>query len=157
MLKRTSLLLCGVVGSLCFSNVSFAESIEGLWLTENERAAIRLYVCKTDQICGDIAWIIKGGMQYDEHNEDPSKRSNPLCGMQIMHSFVKDPDQEKRWEDGKIYKADDGDFYDAYMVEKPENKLKLRGYAGITLFGKTQMWTRVSEDDYPPCTVPANE
>lgn len=157
MLRRTSLLLCGVVGGLCFSNVSYAESIEGLWLTENERAAIRLYVCEGDHICGDIEWIIDGGMQFDENNEEPSKRSTPLCGMQIMHSFVKDLDQDKRWEDGQIYKADDGDFYDAYMIEKPDNKLKLRGYAGISLFGKTQMWTRVSVEDYPRCISPLAE
>jgi hypothetical protein len=32
--------------------------------------------------------------------------------------------------------------------------MKVRGYVGFALFGKSQVWTRVSPADYPPCTPP---
>lgn len=153
-LKNTSFLLCSLLGHMTFSMTAQA-GVEGLWLTENKRSAIHLYSCEETKICGDIAWIIDDGMQFDTKNPDESKRDTPLCGMTILHSFVNDPKNTRRWKDGTVYKADEGDMYDAYFVEKSESSIKFRGYAGISLFGKTQMWTRVSEEDYPQCTIPA--
>lgn len=124
-----------------------ASSAEGYWLTENERAVIHTFEC--DQgLCGNIHWIIEGGMQYDVKNVDEAKRSTPMCGLQILWGFEKDGSD---WDNGNIYKADDGDIYSANITLKDENTLSLRGYIGIPLFGKSQKWTRVSADNYASC------
>jgi len=125
----------------------------GLWLTENERSAIRVERCG-DRLCGRVAWIIEGGMQYDSENPDESLRDRPMCGLEILRGLEQDPDDPEDWEDGEVYKADEGDTYDADLTVKGPDRLKVRGYVGISLFGKSQIWRRVSEADYPPCTPP---
>ena len=125
-------------------------SAEGYWLTENKRAVIHTYECEQG-LCGNIHWIIEGGMQYDTKNPEETKRSTPMCGLKIIWGFEKDDDE---WENGKIYKADDGDVYSADIELKDENTLSLRGYIGIPLFGKSQIWSRVSPDEYKKCKAP---
>jgi uncharacterized protein (DUF2147 family) len=123
----------------------------GYWLTENQRSVIKVEPCKDnrDLVCGHIHWIIKDGMQYDSKNPDESKRNNPMCGLQLMYGFKQQ--DAANWVDGKIYKADEGDTYNATLQLLPTDKLIVRGYVGMPLFGKSQTWTPVSEKNYPRC------
>lgn len=127
----------------------------GLWLTENQRSVIELYQCKSGEplLCGKIAWIIDGGMQFDTKNPDSSKHKRPLCGMTIVSNLKMS--SPTFWTGGKVYKADEGDTYDANMTILSSDSVELRGYVGISMFGKTQKWKRVSAKDYPPCKAPA--
>lgn len=128
----------------------------GLWLTKNERSAIRISHCEDDKekLCGHIAWIIEGGMQYDSENPDENLRKRPMCGLQILRSFDQNSKDPNKWEDGKIYKADDGDLYNANLEMIGMDRLRVHGYVGIPLFGKTQVWNRVAPEDYPKCKPP---
>jgi uncharacterized protein (DUF2147 family) len=125
----------------------------GYWLTENERAVI--YVKNCDQgLCGSIHWIIEGGMQFDEFNPDINRRQDPLCRRQIMSGFSQGAQNLNYWSGGEIYKADEGDTYDANLTVLSEDKMKVRGYIGISLLGKSQTWTRVSNNNYKQCRQP---
>lgn len=128
----------------------------GLWLTENKRSAIKVMKCEENpnEICGKIAWIIDGGMQYDTENPDESLRGRPMCGIKILKGFEQAKNSPEKWRDGKIYKADEGDMYTASLTVLGEDKMRVRGYIGIPLFGKSQIWKKVYQKDYPPC-VPA--
>lgn len=131
-----------------------AGSVEGLWLTENKRSVIEVKQCG-NFMCGNVHWIIEGGMQFDEKNPDAARRSTPMCGLQIISGLKNDDDsgvERDEWEDGKIYKADEGDTYDADIELRDDGTLKVEGYMGISLLGKSQTWTRVNEADYPKCT-----
>ncbi len=122
----------------------------GLWLTENKRAVVKIDHCG-NSLCGKVAWIIEGGMQKDSKNPDATKRDTPMCGLPLLYGFVQNPKNAKVWESGKIYKADEGDVYNATISVTSADQLYLRGYVGIPLFGKTQYWSRVSAKDYPAC------
>ncbi|PZP55386.1 MAG: DUF2147 domain-containing protein [Micavibrio aeruginosavorus] len=122
----------------------------GLWLTENKRSVIEIKKCPQG-LCGNIHWIIQGGMQTDSKNPNEAKRNTPMCGLPILWGFTQNPKNLKVWESGKIYKADEGDVYNATVSVIDANKLYLRGYVGIPLLGKTQYWTRVAAKDYPGC------
>ena len=132
-----------------------AKAPTGLWLTENKRSVIELFQCKAGEplMCGRIAWIIEGGMQFDTKNPDASKHKTPLCGMTILSGLRME--SPGKWVDGKVYKADEGDMYDAKMTVLSDEKLEMRGFAGLSMFGKTQTWTRVSAKDYPRCKTPS--
>ncbi|MEM9469921.1 MAG: DUF2147 domain-containing protein, partial [Pseudomonadota bacterium] len=124
---------------------------EGLWLTQNERSAIRVEKCE-EGLCGTIAWIIEGGMQHDTKNPDPALRGQPMCGLKIMSGLEQDKKNTNRWSGGKIYKADEGDNYQVNLEYKSSDMVEVRGYVGFSLIGKSQNWTRVSAADYPQCT-----
>ncbi len=124
------------------------HSPAGYWLTENGRSVIAIKPCP-EGYCGFIHWIIEGGMQFDEKNEDPALRHRSLCGMRIMWGFKQQ--NANNWIDGHIYKADDGDLYNATLQTLPKGTLLVRGYVGMPLFGKSQVWQPVSAADYPHC------
>jgi uncharacterized protein (DUF2147 family) len=122
----------------------------GLWLTENQRSVIDLHQCPgSKELCGKIHWIIKDGMQFDTKNPDESKHTRPMCGLTILTGLKMN--QDGTWSGGKVYKADEGDTYDAKLEVLSPTKLEMRGFAGISMFGKTQTWTKVSGKDYPRC------
>lgn len=130
------------------ANAETPDPATGLWLTQNERSVIEVKPC--DQgLCGDIYWIIEGGMQTDSNNPDESKRQTPMCGLPILWGFEKE--QAGVWEDGNIYKADDGDLYSADLEIQEDGTLKVRGYLGVSWLGKTQVWNRVSASNYKQC------
>lgn len=145
--KITQGILCAIT-FFAFSQVAWAGNVGGFWLTENKRAVIEIEET-ANSITGYIHWIIEGGQQKDIHNPDPSLRDDPLCGLGIIWGF--DPDGKDRWDNGKIYKADDGDIYHANVELLSGNELKLRGHIGISLIGKSQILTRVDPKNYPKC------
>lgn len=135
------------------ANAKEAYNPIGLWLTENERSAIQVENCG-DKLCGYIAWIIDGGMQIDAKNPEEKLQGQPMCGLQIMQGLQQSESNANKWDDGKIYKADDGDIYDASLKMNDADNLTVRGYMGISLLGKSQKWKRVRASDYPQCKKP---
>ncbi|MGE4313908.1 MAG: DUF2147 domain-containing protein [Pseudobdellovibrionaceae bacterium] len=150
----TFLLTCLTLTVGAFSSSAFAQTTpdaEGYWLTENQRAVVKTEHCNGNQLCGKIHWIIEGGMQTDSKNPDEALRNRPMCGLEILNGFTQNRNNPKGWEGGHIYKADDGDIYNATVTIKDDSHLWLRGYVGLPIFGKSQTWTRVNPDDYKQC------
>jgi len=50
---------------------------------------------------------------------------------------------KNRWVKGKIYDPDNGKTYSCKM-KLVDNELKVRGFIGISLFGRTTVWTKKS-------------
>lgn len=124
------------------------DPVEGYWLTQTKRSVILIEKCQ-DSLCGWVYWLAPDAMSHDDKNPDEAKRSRPMCGLPIIWGFEKDGVGE--WEDGKIYKADDGDLYDAKMEILDDGNLKVRGYMGISMLGKSQVWTPADPKNYPKC------
>jgi len=60
----------------------------------------------------------------------------------IVRGLSKDGDE---WTDGKILDPKNGKLYKCYISLENENKLKLRGYIGFSLIGRTEYWYRVGK------------
>lgn len=145
-------LMMAAVPAMAQTQGKAAPSPLGLWLTENGRSVIEVRPCKNDTalVCGRIHWIIDGGMKFDEKNPDIAQRANPMCGLQILTGFKLQ--DGANWIDGKIYKADEGDIYNATIQMLPTGKMLVRGYIGMPLFGRSQTWTRVTGVEHKKCT-----
>src|SRR5271170_6989563 len=87
----------------------------------------------------------EGKQKLDIHNPDPSKRERPIVGLVFMSGFSRKSDM--RWEDGTIYDPKTGNTYSGSMeLEGPET-IKVRGFVGISLIGRTDVWTRVRSSE----------
>ncbi|MBG7612298.1 DUF2147 domain-containing protein [Polaribacter sp. BAL334] len=66
-------------------------------------------------------------------------KNKPILGLNILTGLEKDGDE---WSGGKILDPRNGKVYKCYIKLETENKLKIRGFIGFSLIGKTAYWTR---------------
>jgi uncharacterized protein (DUF2147 family) len=81
-----------------------------------------------------------GNVKVDKNNPDEAKKKTPLLGLQNLRNFVYDG--EKKWIDGQIYDPENGSDYSCKMELIDNNTLEVRGFIGISLFGRTDVWKR---------------
>lgn len=136
-------------GTGLFAQTFHADDIVGKWLNEEGTAQVEIY--KTgNQFFGKIVWLktpndsITGLPRTDKENPDPALQSKPLLGLVNLTGFVFDEDE---WEDGQIYDPKNGKTYSCYMKfeDESKSKLKIRGFIGISLLGRTTYWTPVKD------------
>jgi uncharacterized protein (DUF2147 family) len=79
------------------------------------------------------------------NNPDKKLKSRTTLGVENLKNFIYNAD-DNEWNKGEIYNPNNGSTYDCYMwFEKNNyNVLKIRGYLGISLIGRTTTWTRSS-------------
>ena len=115
----------------------------GVWLAtgdSGEKGHVKIYECD-DRLCGKLVWSSKPEAR-DINNPDETERDRLLLGRDIFTGLR--PDGENFWDDGLIYDSTTGKTWNFNITVLPGNdRLKLRGYWGISLFGQTRTWTRV--------------
>ena len=68
-----------------------------------------------------------------------SKKGQKIKGLVIIEDIKKDGDE---YNDGTILDPENGKEYKCYLELEEPNKLKVRGYLGFSLLGRTQYWIR---------------
>jgi uncharacterized protein (DUF2147 family) len=141
-----------------------ADSVVGIWLTEGGKSKVQV-VRSGSGFVGRIIWLrepnytpadrngylhdksdseyrqLLGKPKRDGLNPDESKRTRPVLGLAVLNGFKYSGDGV--WESGTIYNPEDGKTYNCKMTLQG-TRLDVRGFIGISLFGKTTAWTRVS-------------
>jgi len=157
---RDALILLGLLGAFMPSSVLItsafanpvADDIHGLWVDnkdpDRQKFAVMVEDCGS-KLCGRLYWLKKplsasGLPKRDKHNSNEALRERPLCGLQILTGFQYVSDNT--WNSGEIYNPDDGLTFSSTIKLAPEGSLKIRGYVGISLFGKTLEWVRPTEE-----------
>ena len=121
-----------------------SNDIIGIWLNEEKDAKIEIY--KSENLFfGKLIWLkepkdINGKFKTDKNNPNKNLRNEKLLGLKILSNLMWN-NKEKEWINGSIYNARDGKTYQVF-ANLSEGKLKLRGYIGFSLFGKTTIWTK---------------
>jgi len=137
-----------LASSAMFSIAAKAEqgsSPVGLWKTED--AQIEIFEAD-GKLSGKIAALNKeytsdGIEKTDISNPDPAKRSRPLIGLVFMTGFT--PEGPGKWDHGTVYDPKTGHTYASFLEYDGGDTLKLRGYIGISLIGRTAVWTKVKD------------
>lgn len=76
---------------------------------------------------------------------DGAKHNQRIVGMVILEDLKPSKDDATAWEDGQILDPKTGKVYHASITMIDDGaRLKVRGYIGTPLFGRTQTWIRVS-------------
>ncbi len=121
------------------------DQIEGLWYNDVKSAKILITKATNGKFYGKVVWLkepLKNGKpKVDELNSDEKLRTRPRLGLPVLADFVKDDDDKNKYTDGTIYDPNNGKTYSCKMTYKG-NTLDIRGYIGISLFGRTTTWTR---------------
>jgi uncharacterized protein (DUF2147 family) len=72
------------------------------------------------------------------------ERGKPVLGLALIKGMQRNGDS---YENGTIMDPRDGAVYRALMKLSPDGKqLEVRGYLGISLFGRSQIWKRLPDN-----------
>lgn len=121
-----------------------ADAVIGEWYTKDSKALVQIYK-SGDVYSGKLIWLKDpknedGSEKFDTNNPDEAKRGQPIIGLNLVNGFVYKG--KGKWADGTIYDPDNGKTYSCKMTLKDTNTLKVRGFIGVSLIGRTQVWTR---------------
>jgi uncharacterized protein (DUF2147 family) len=146
--RKFASLTLAVVSSAVFwitAKAEEANSPVGLWKTED--AQIEIFEAD-GKLSGKIAALNKeyttdGIEKTDISNPDPAKRKRPLIGLVFMMGFT--PEGPGKWDHGTVYDPKTGHTYASFLEYDGGDTIKLRGYIGVSLIGRTAVWTKVKE------------
>lgn len=125
--------------------VAQESGVFGNW-SDPTGSVIQIYRCGSNACARLIAISRKAPTRLDVNNPNPAMRKRPLCGLQIGADFHLIG--ASRAQGGWLYDPQSGRAYHGTMTSAGST-LHLRGYIGLSIFGRTETWTRA------PANMPA--
>lgn len=123
------------------------KDVLGKWKTIDDetgkpKSIVEIYE-KSGKIYGKVIEILdivhKNNLCKECSGEDANK---PILGMIVIKGLTQDG---KEYNSGKILDPKNGKLYQCFITLVGNDKLKVRGYIGISLLGRTQYWQRVKK------------
>jgi len=136
--------------ALCFLFVFQlkAQDVNGLWKTiDDDGETIKSHVEIFEKDNKYYGKIVKLFREPDEEQNPKcleckgKKKDQPILGMEILSGLSK---KDEFWQNGKIMDPENGKYYKCFMELVEPDKLKVRGYIGFSLLGRTQYWYRMN-------------
>jgi len=124
---------------------TFSQEVIGKWktiddVTGKEKSILEIYE-KDGKIYAKVLRLLTPGEENKICEECSGDNKNkPIVGMIVIDGLTKDDDE---WNGGTILDPKNGKVYKCYITLEEANKLKVRGYIGFSLIGRTQYWYRV--------------
>ncbi|MDH4261544.1 MAG: DUF2147 domain-containing protein [Spirochaetia bacterium] len=127
----------------------------GKWKTIDDKtheisSIVELWIDNHGQLRGKVEKVIT------KPGEDPNpvcdkctdeNKNKPINGMEILWGFKQEKQNDPtKWVSGKILDPDEGEIYSCELTVLDGGKsLKVRGYIGIPLLGRSQTWLRTDQ------------
>lgn len=134
------------------------DALIGRWVTEPEGhpdlAHVEIFK-DGDVYSGKVIWLAEpiygpddeqgmaGQEKVDRENPDAELKKRSIIGLQLVEGFTYAG--KNKWTGGTIYDPNNGKTYSCKIKLKGD-ELKVRGYIGVSLIGRTTRWTRVAEE-----------
>ncbi len=123
-----------------------SQSVIGKWKTiddaTGEAKSIVEVFSKSGKIYAKVVDILdpatKNNLCKQCSGEDKNK---PILGLTIIKGLSKDGSE---YNSGEILDPKNGKLYKCALTLESKDKLKVRGYIGFSLLGRTQYWHRVN-------------
>jgi len=148
--KKFILSVCSL--GLIAGNVH-AQAIDpavGVWKTIDDKTNEPSSLIKIDEVNGKLeGTIIK---TFPKSNEKPliyctlckdERKDKPILGMKIMTDLKRD--KPGAWSDGRILDPEEGEIYRVKVTTEDGKKMDVRGYIGIPILGRTQVWYKAEQ------------
>ncbi len=138
-MKKLTLLLF----ALFFSAFAHAQ-IEGYWKTIDDKtnkakSIVKIFKATNGKYYGKIHKLLIKPKNDKCIKCKGDRKNKPLVGMQVIRGLKKSGNE---FEGGTIVDPSSGKVYKC-NVKREGNKLKVRGYIGFSLIGRTQTWHKV--------------
>jgi uncharacterized protein (DUF2147 family) len=118
-----------------WSAASDPDAIVGTWLVAEKDAHVEIYR-HGDAYFGRLSWL----RDTPDSERPQDMHEVPKEGLIIIRGFKFDG---KVWKDGTLYDPTDGKTYRGTIALDNRGRLRVRGFMGISLIGKTTVWERV--------------
>ena len=136
-----------VFGLVVFFSIIFnaqGQTVLGKWKTIDDetgeaKSIVEVYE-KSGKIYAKVVEILRA-----EHKKDictkceGADKNKPILGLHIIKGLSKNGDT---YEGGSVVDPKSGKSYSCKISLKGKDKLVVRGYIGISLFGRSQTWIR---------------
>ena len=122
-----------------------AQDVTGKWKTIDDETGeatsiVEIYK-ENGRVYGKVVEILNPKKKDATCEDCPgAEKDKPIMGLVIIKGLEKDGDE---YNDGKILDPNSGKLYKCYIELENPDKLKVRGYIGFSLLGRTQYWNRV--------------
>lgn len=121
-----------------------AQTVMGMWknIDDNdgkEKSVIEITE-RNGKLYGKVVKLLAGATATHCTECEGDRKNKPITGMEILWGLKKDG---AAYVDGEILDPKTGKIYDCDVKLEGPNKLKVRGYLGFSLIGRTQYWYRV--------------
>ncbi len=134
-------MVTSIIISIAFLMVQ-TDPVVGSWIsvddaTGTEKSEINLYL-ENGKLFGKIEKLLLPEDQGKICVEcNGSEKNKPIEGLVIVQGLEKDGDS---WTDGTILDPANGKRYSCTISLNADGTLNVRGYLGISILGRTQVW-----------------
>ena len=127
------------------STLHFSQSVVGKWKTIDDETGKAISVVEIYERGGKIYGKVHDIIDPKDRNKICSNctgedKDKPIIGLTVIKGLIKDGAE---YNSGKILDPKYGRLYKCFITLESKDKLKVRGYIGISLFGRTQYWHRI--------------
>lgn len=142
-----TLLLTGLFGFSYAKTAKSSDEILGIWLTGSGKAKVEI-LKNGNTYQGKIVWLkepIDPDTKHpktDKNNPNKAYKNRALLGLTNIWGFKYEGGDT--WENGYVYDPQNGKQYKCIITLKDKNTLVVRGYIGISLIGRDDIWKRTN-------------
>lgn len=143
----------GVLAAALLMSTALAwsqQSPEGLWKTIDDKTKVEKALVRITEASGVLSGKIEKRLDPAAKPEDVcdqcsgSDKGKPILGFVIVRGVKKSTSDDNVWSGGTITDPASGKEYKVTMsLDNGGKTMKVRGYIGAPLLGRTQVWTRV--------------
>ena len=142
-MKKITLFLFLALGML-LAGPSFGQDLLGVWKTIDDKTGepkshVKIYK-KGGKYFGKVVKLLPAATTTVCVDCPGDKNGKSLYDIDIVWDMK---DYKDYWSYGRIVDPADGSVYKCNMSMDGKDKLKVRGYIGVSLLGRTQVWYRV--------------
>lgn len=128
-----------------FTSQLSSPTVIGKWKTIDDQTGKPLSVVEIyehqGKIYGKVVEILNAENRARKCvNCSGDDKNKPIMGLVVIKGLKKNGSE---FSNGKILDPKSGKLYQCYIELENKDKLKVRGYLGISLLGRTQYWHRV--------------
>lgn len=129
---------------ILFFQISFGQTVTGKWKTIDDETGKEKGIVEIFELKGKLYGKIIEIFEHDKKHLkcekcDGEDKNKPILGLTIIKGLIKNG---SGYDSGRITDPKNGKSYHCKMTLDGKDKLIVRGYIGISLFGRSQTWIR---------------